>query len=169
MAPRTSEYSGSAPCTHPWWEEDGARAVVGCMPVREKPPALDPETALGALLDTPAEPEAFPPTRLTIHRTSDEDCGDRQVIFSLDGDRIAELLYGQTVTLEIAPGTHRLRANNTLVWQTVEFLAPAGAHVHFTCINWAPSWLYFFVGIFGVGPLFVTLKPGQPQFVRRRR
>jgi hypothetical protein len=128
----------------------------------------DPETALAALLETPGEPEEFPPTRLTIHRTSNEDCGDRQVIFSLDGTRIAELLFGQTATLDIAPGPHRLRANNTLVWQTAEFIAPAGSHVHFTCINWAPSWLYFMVGILGVAPLFVTLKPGQPQFVRRR-
>ena len=130
---------------------------------------LDPETALAALLDTPAEPAAGTPTRLTIHRTSDEDCRDRQVIFSLDGARIAELLYGQTVTLDIPPGPHRLRANNTLVWRTVEFVAPAGTHVHFTCINWAPSWMYFMIGLVGVAPLFVTLKPGQPQFVRLRR
>lgn len=134
-----------------------------------QPDIADPETALAALLDRPPESDVGPPTRLTVHRTSDEDCGDRQVIFSLDGERIAELLYGQTVTLDIPPGAHRLRANNTLVWRTAEFVAPAGTHVHFTCINWAPSWLYYMVGILGVAPLFVTLKPGQPQFVRRRR
>lgn len=61
---------------------------------------------------------------------------------------------------------HRLRAYNTLVWKTVEFLAPAGTHVHFTCINYAPRGMIYVLGIFGVGPLLVALKPGLPQFVR---
>lgn len=127
----------------------------------------DPELALDALLGGDEE-HAFepPPTRLTIHRTSPEDCRDRQVIFSLDGQRIAQLLYGQTVTCDVAPGTHRLRANNTLVWKTVEFLAPAGAHVHFTCINYAPKGMLYMLALFGVAPLFVALKPGRPEFVK---
>jgi hypothetical protein len=112
----------------------------------------------------PQEPETQ--TRLTIHRTSEQDVKQRQVIFSLDGERLAELLYGQTFTCEIPSGAHRLRANNTLVWKTVEFLAPAGTHVHFTCINYAPRGLIYMLAIFGVSPLFVALKPGLPQFVR---
>lgn len=76
------------------------------------------------------------------------------------------MLYGQTFTCEIPPGVHRLRAYNTLVWKTVEFLAPAGTHVHFTCINYAPRGMIYVLGIFGVGPLLVALKPGLPQFVR---
>jgi hypothetical protein len=115
----------------------------------------------------PAEPEeADTTTRLTIHRTSEEDVKERQVIFSLDGKRMAELLYGQTFTCEIPPGRHRLRANNTLVWKTAEFLAPAGTHVHFTCINYAPRGRIYMLAVFGITPLFVTLKPGLPQFVR---
>jgi hypothetical protein len=127
----------------------------------------DPELALAALLgdDGPLADE-IRPTRLTIHRTSLEDCRDRQVIFSLDGERMGQLLYGQTLTRDIEPGTHRLRANNTLVWKTVEFLAPAGAHVHFTCINYAPKGMLYMLAMFGVSPLFVALKPGLPKFVR---
>jgi hypothetical protein len=125
------------------------------------------ETALAELLGAPEPPAIETATRLTIHRTSGEDCKDRQVIFSLDGERIAELLYGRTHTMEIPPGPHRLRANNTLVWKTVEFIAPAGTHVHFTCINWAPRFALYMLAMFGVAPLFVTLKPGLPQFVRR--
>ena len=121
---------------------------------------------IAELLSPPAPQMSDSQTRLTIHRTSEQDVKERQVIFSLDGERIAELLYGQTFTCGIAPGAHRLRANNTLVWTTVEFLAPAGRHVHFTCINYAPRWLVYMVALFGVAPLFVALKPGLPQFVR---
>jgi hypothetical protein len=103
-----------------------------------------------------------PPTQVTVHRTSPEDARDRQVIFSIDGERVAELLYGQTFTREIPPGRHTIRANNTLVWKTLEFDAAPGAHVHFTCINRAPRGLYYLVGIFGVAPLFVTLRLGRP-------
>ena len=102
------------------------------------------------------------PTLLTIHRTSPDDARTRQVYFSLDGKRIATLLFGQQVTREIAPGRHTLRANNTLVWKTAEFEAEPGAHVHYTCVNRAPSSLYFMLFIFGVAPLYVVLRPGVP-------
>lgn len=104
----------------------------------------------------------LPPTQLTVHRTSKEDVRDRQVIFSIDGARVAQLLFGQTFTREIAPGRHTLRANNTLVWKTLEFEAPPGAHLHFTCINRAPRGLYYMLAIFGVAPLLVTLRAGKP-------
>jgi hypothetical protein len=102
------------------------------------------------------------PTLLTIHRTSPDDARTRQVYFSLDGKRIATLLFGQQVTREIPPGRHKLRANNTLVWKTVEFEADPGAHLHYTCVNRAPSSLYFMLFIFGVAPLYVVLRPGMP-------
>lgn len=102
-------------------------------------------------------------TQITVHRTSPEDVRDRQVIFSIDGERVAQLLYGQTFTREIPPGHHTLRANNTLVWKTIEFDAPPGGHLHFTCVNRAPRSLYYLIAIFGVAPLFVTLRPGRPE------
>ena len=125
---------------------------------------LDPEAALAGLLGT-AEPSRPSQTRLTIHRTSPEDVRDRQVIMSLDGKRLTQLFYGQTFTCDIEPGPHRLRANNTLVWKTVQFIAPAGTHVHFTCINRAPAGMMYMLAVFGVAPLFVTLRPGRPTFV----
>ena len=68
----------------------------------------------------------------------------------------------EKITREIAPGRHTLRANNTLMWKTIEFDAPPGAHVHFTCINRAPRGLYYMLAIFGVAPLLVTLRSGRP-------
>jgi hypothetical protein len=104
----------------------------------------------------------IPPTQVTVHRTSSEDVRERQVIVSIDGERVADLLFGQTVTREIAPGRHTIRAYNTLVWKTLQFEAPPGAHLHFTCINRAPRALYYLVGILGIAPLLVSLRPGRP-------
>jgi hypothetical protein len=127
---------------------------------------LTPEAALEDLLGLPEPEPTRSETRLTIHRTSPADVRDRQVIFSLDGVRVAELLYGQTFTCDVAPGTHQLRANNTLVWKTIEFLAPAGSHVHVTCINRAPRGMFMWMGVFGIAPLMLTLKVGRPEFVK---
>ena len=58
-------------------------------------------TATPSLGDLPAahlDADGWPvlkPTLLTIHRTSPEDVKTRQVIMSLDGQKIATLLYGQ--------------------------------------------------------------------------
>jgi hypothetical protein len=102
------------------------------------------------------------PTLLTIHRTSPEDVKTRQVIMSLNGKKIGTLLYGQSLTREIPPGRHALRANNTLVWRTVEFDAEPGAEIHYNCVNRAPQSLYFMLLLFGVAPLYVTLERGVP-------
>jgi hypothetical protein len=98
------------------------------------------------------------PSLLTVHRTSEEDVKTRQVILSLDGRKIGTLLYGQSLTREIPPGRHSLRANNTLVWRTVEFDAEPGVEVRYRCVNRAPQSLYFMLFIFGVAPLYVTLE-----------
>jgi hypothetical protein len=102
------------------------------------------------------------PTLLIVHRTSPEDIKDRQVIFSLDGQKIGALFYGHSLTREIPPGHHALRANNTLVWRTVEFDAEPGVEVHYFCVNRAPKSLYFMLFLFGVAPLYVTLERGVP-------
>lgn len=128
--------------------------------VRVHLPPLPEECAFDRLDD-----DGWPvlrPTLLTIHRTSSEDVKDRQVILSLDGVKVATLLYGQTFSREIPPGRHRLCANNTLVWKTVEFEAPPGREVHFTCVNRAPKSLFYSLFLFGVSPLYVTLEPGPP-------
>ena len=126
-------------------------------PTLDEPPALDlPASGL--------DDDGFPilkPTRLTVHRTSPLDVRDRQIIMSLDGRKVATLLFGKSFTCEIPPGPHRLRANNTLVWKTVEFDAAPGEDVHFTCANRAPGSLFYLLFLFGVGPLYVTLERGS--------
>ena len=67
------------------------------------------------------------PARLVVTRDAPDDVGDRQIILSLDSEHWTTLLFGQSATREIAPGSHRLTADNTLFRKTVEFdLAPGG-------------------------------------------
>lgn len=96
--------------------------------------------------------------RLTIRRDSPDDVGYRQVILSLDGEEIGELLYRKQLTREIAPGHHRLRAYNTLVWKTLEFNAAPGEDVRFLITNYSKAGFYFLLGVFGAAPLFLKVE-----------
>jgi hypothetical protein len=95
---------------------------------------------------------------LTIHRTDAGDVGTRQVILYLDGETIGQLLFGQSLTRSIPPGRHRLRAYNTLVWQTVTFDVAGGEHARFLVINRPGRWTYPMVALFGAGPIYVTIR-----------
>ena len=69
-----------------------------------------------------SEPDpAQPPARVTIHRTAAWDEQSRQILLSIDGAMVGQLLFGQTLTREVPPGAHTLKGNNTLVWKTAEF------------------------------------------------
>jgi hypothetical protein len=103
--------------------------------------------------------------RLTIHRTAEWDEQTRQILCSIDGAYAGQLLFGQTMTREIPAGSHRLKANNTLVWKTVPFEAAPGEHVHFTVWNeqmggFFARLLFVFVG---AAALKLGVSPGPPQ------
>jgi hypothetical protein len=98
------------------------------------------------------------PTSVTISRTSDDDCQTRQLIVSLDGRRVATLLYGDSIRCDLAPGRHALRVYNTLVWKTVEFTLRPGEQAFFEVVNLASTSTYLVVALFGVGPLYVAVR-----------
>lgn len=110
-----------------------------------------------ALADLPQFEKVFPAT-VTITRTSEADVKTRQLIVKLDGQRVATLLWGDSVTCEIDPGPHCLRVSNTLVWKTIEFTMRPGEQVFFETVNRLGPGSIFFVMLFGVGPLYLTLK-----------
>jgi len=99
-----------------------------------------------------------PSARLTVARTLPADIGQRQVFASLDGQPLATMLFGESVSRQIAPGLHRLRLNNTLVWKTLEFEAAAGDHVEFRYANRPGRWTLGFLSLLGVAPLFLTVE-----------
>jgi hypothetical protein len=104
--------------------------------------------------------ELFPPA-VTITRTSQEDFGSRQVIVSIDGETVATLLWGDSVTRELPPGPHRLRVHNTLVWKTLEFTLGPGEQLFFEVVNHPGRGTYVCTLLFGIGPLYVTLRRMQ--------
>ena len=102
-------------------------------------------------MDTPA-------TRVTVARTLPIDVKQRQIILTLDGKPLETLMFGESVTREIEPGHHWIRANNTLVWKTIEFTAQAGGHVSFVTGNRASFGTYTLLALLGTGPLYLIFE-----------
>src|SRR3954471_9933806 len=96
--------------------------------------------------------------RVTITRRDEKDVRDRQIILTIDGEPLATLLFGQQVTRDVAPGPHRLKANNTLFWRNLDVEFAPGEHAQFVVINRAGSGTLSLLGILGVGPLYLTFE-----------
>ena len=99
-----------------------------------------------------------PSARVTVTRQLPIDVRDRQIIVTLDGQPLETLLFGETATREIEPGYHWIRANNTLVWKTLEFDAKPGDHVSFVTANRAGFGTYGLLAMLGVGPLYLVFQ-----------
>ena len=96
--------------------------------------------------------------RITVSRNAPNDVKVRQVVVSLDGEPFATLLYGDSMTRELAPGSHRVRAHNTLVWKTVDFDVAAGEHAYFRVINRPGPGTYAMLSLLGTGPIYLALE-----------
>ena len=97
------------------------------------------------------------PASLTVTRTSERDIKQRQLIVSVDGERVATLLFGDSVTRDLEAGPHRLRVSNTLVWKTVEFTLRPGEQAYFEAISRSGFGTYPMLFLLGVAPLYVTV------------
>ena len=100
------------------------------------------------------------PARITIERISPSDVKQRQVIVKLDGDEIAVLMYGETVTREIPAGEHRLKFDNTWVWKNIDLKLGEDEHAKFRVINRAGKLTWWMVGLLGAGPMYLTVERG---------
>ena len=98
------------------------------------------------------------PASVTIARTHATDVKHRQLVITLDGVRLGDLLYGESMQRDVAPGKHRLRVSNTLVWKTVDFEVKPGEQVRFEAINRAGKLTYPMMIMLGAGPLYVTVR-----------
>ncbi|HEY0874422.1 MAG TPA: hypothetical protein VGD94_13205 [Vicinamibacterales bacterium] len=99
-----------------------------------------------------------PPATITIARKAPNDVKVRQIYISVDGKRVAELMYGDSCTVQVEPGEHRLRANNTLVWKTVPCTLQPGEHATFTVVNRPGPGTYTMLSFLGSGPIYLTFE-----------
>ena len=109
------------------------------------------------------------PARVTITRKDVDDVRDRQIVVSIDGERLGTLLFGQEASREIAPGPHRVKAHNTLFWKNHEVDLAPGEHARFIVVNRNGFGSFSLLGLFGVGPLYISFEremdqpPDQPR------
>lgn len=95
---------------------------------------------------------------ITISRQSPDDVGFREIFVSVDGTPIGILKHGDAITQEVAAGTHRLRAHNTLFWKTHDVAIRPGEHVHFTAINRAGFGTFGMLFVIGAMPVYLTFE-----------
>lgn len=99
------------------------------------------------------------PAQLLITRDHPEDIQDRPVYLWIDGEKWEGVLRYKTVfTRELAPGPHKIKANNTLFSHTVDFDAAPGETVRFRCENGLTGGGMVMVLMMGVAYLRVRLK-----------
>ncbi len=96
-------------------------------------------------------------TRLSVVRNNPSDVQQRQVIVKLDGERFGVLLFGQSVTRAVEPGSHRLVFDNTWAKKKLEFRIAEGEHVTFSVINRAGRFTWWLVLTLGAGPMYLTV------------
>jgi hypothetical protein len=97
-------------------------------------------------------------TTVTIARTHADDVQQRQIYARVDESPNRTLVFGDSVTIEITPGDHVLKANNTLQWKSVPFTVREGEHAQFMLINKAGALSFGFLALLGVGPLALKIE-----------
>lgn len=120
--------------------------------IEQQPPDTDKDAGLGAQDDL--DIRAF----VTFRRDHEADAKQRQVMVSVDGQPATTLMYGDRVTIEVPPGHHLLRANNTLFWKRVPFSIEPGEHLEFVLINRAGRLTLGFLALIGVAPLYLDIE-----------
>ena len=95
---------------------------------------------------------------VTLTRADTRDVGHRQIYARIDDGPNSTLLFGDSVRIEITPGSHRLKANNTLFWKSVTFNVESGGHVEFALVNRASRIGFGALALLGVAPLLLSIE-----------
>jgi hypothetical protein len=98
-------------------------------------------------------------TRITILRNSPEDTQTRQIIVYLDGENKGELMYGDSMMLDVAAGAHVLRVDNTWNRKELAIEVQPGDDLQFLTKSSAGKFVWFLLGFLGAGPMHVSIEP----------
>ena len=115
-----------------------------------------PIAVANAIVQGRAFEEVFPAS-ITVTRTSEADFKSRQLLVWIDGERVATLLWGDSITKDLLPGPHRIRVSNTLVWKTVECVLVPGQQAYFEAVNRTGVGTIAMMMVLGVAPLYVSI------------
>jgi hypothetical protein len=116
-------------------------------------------SAFAHLLKTPKSANFV--ASISVSRESPEDVGFREVFVSVDGEQVAILRHGESVTHELPAGPHRVRAHNTLFWKTHDVVLQPGEHARFTAINRAGWGTFGMLLMLGAAPVYLTFERDQ--------
>ena len=97
--------------------------------------------------------------RITITRDSPDDVQTRQIVISIDGQHKGELLFGDALTLSVAPGRHTVRVDNTWNHKDLQLDVSAGNDLRFVAKNSSGQFSKFLLLAFGAGPIYVSIEP----------
>ena len=75
------------------------------------------------------------PATITITRNDPDDVQDRWIRIYIDDTPEEILRYGEVLTREVTPGSHRIKAHNTLSSHTLEVDARPGEQIRIRCHN----------------------------------
>lgn len=103
--------------------------------------------------------EAPGTAQITIVRDSSEDTQTRQIVVYLDGKNQGELMFGDSMTLDVAAGAHQLRVDNTWNRKDLQIEIGAGEHLQFSTKSSAGKFAWFLLGFLGAGPMHVSIEP----------
>ena len=95
---------------------------------------------------------------LTVVRDTPDDVQDRWVRLWVDGTFWEILRYGDTLSVRLPAGRHRLKAHNTLNSDTVEFDLRPGEHIRVRCHNAIGSGGFLSILMIGVAAIRVRLE-----------
>ncbi|MCC7123855.1 MAG: hypothetical protein IT178_03345 [Acidobacteria bacterium] len=96
--------------------------------------------------------------RLSLQRDDPHDIQDRVVRLWVDGEPWGTIGYGRTLTRDIAPGPHVVKAHNTLFGTTFSFEAAPGEEVRLRCVNGMTGGARLMVLMLGVAYLRVRIE-----------
>lgn len=112
----------------------------------------------GAETPEPDTPTSVKSAQLTISRHDADDLQDRQIYLFVDEEPWGKVRYGQELTREVAPGSHRVRAFNTLFSKTLTLEVTPGEHVRLRTANGFPQAGFLLMMVLHVTYLLVRLE-----------
>ena len=107
----------------------------------------------------PSEHSGSLTAQITIVRNSPDDTQTRQVKISLDGENQGDLMFGDSMILDVNAGSHTIRVDNT--WNRKDLIIEihSGEHLYFLAKSSAGKFAWFLLGFLGAGPMQVSIEP----------